>query len=80
MSPPSLATAGRHARFDQLLDRGHDLGVFWIEILARIIALALPRPQHGLAGKEVLHDGAEHGWLQMLPFAAAFRDRNEVGA
>ena len=69
-----VAAVAGHRRADagveQFLDLVHDLGVGGVEI---VLADASPGAsiQHGQAGDEVLHDGAEH----LRPQASASRRR-----
>src|SRR5579871_1501977 len=68
-----------HAGLDQLLDLSHRLGVLAIE---KFISMGRFRPLRDdrCAGQEVLHDGAEDRWLDVLPLPVGFRDRDEVTA
>ena len=71
-----------HAGFEQLLDGGDNLGVlrgegfgFALRGANRLLALG-----HLLTGDVMLHDGAEHGRLQMLPLTVALGHADEVRA
>src|SRR5262245_37697217 len=67
---------------DQFLDHGDRLGILFVEELLRSGGRrrACLAAQERRARHEVLHDGAEDGGLELLPFAAGLGDRNEVGA
>src|SRR5262245_37397928 len=67
-----LRNGGTHASLEQLFDGGDDLGVLGREeLLTGPGILARWRIADRLPGNVVLHDGAEHGRLQMLPLAVA---------
>ena len=57
MSPPSWATRGADAGIEEFLDLAHG-GVGVVGVGRRDLDL---RADGGVAGKEVLHDGTQHG-------------------
>ena len=75
MSPPSCATAGRtrvSSRSLMVLTDG--LSLHQRTRRLSVTALGFIARQHGRAGQIVVHDIAEDGGLQLLPFAVALRD------
>jgi hypothetical protein len=56
-----------HARVQQRLDLAHDLAVFAVMLRMAAGGLRLA-VHHRVAGLEMLHDRAENGGLQVVPF------------
>src|SRR5271155_3664357 len=67
-----------HPGFDQVLDRGDSLGVSGIEKFLAVTLVGAGRKQRR-PGHEMLHDGAKDHRLELLPFARAFGDGDEIG-
>src|SRR4029078_7561674 len=77
-----LSDGRADARLEQFLDGLDRLLVLGREIFVRFSGFGDGRSAfgHGFARQVVLHDGAENGGLEMLPFALALGHADEVGA
>src|SRR5882724_2976081 len=69
-----------HPCLDQVLDRGHDLGVGGLEEFVVGGSAGLSFVEQRRARHEVFHDGAEDRRLELRPLAFGLADRDEVGA
>ena len=68
-------------RLDQFFDRSNGFGILRFEKLIAICRCSgLDAAYDRSARHEMLHYGAENPGLELLPFAGALRDRDEIGA
>src|ERR1700752_924007 len=71
---------GADPGLDQFLDRGDRGGIRLVEEFFAVADLGAAGGDERRARHEVLHDRAQDHWLELLPFAGAFRHGNEIGA
>jgi len=75
-----IGDRGTNPGLDQFLDGGNRRGVHLVKKLLAVLDLGAAADQERRARHEVLHDGAQDHWLELMPFARALGHGDEIGA